>query len=58
MMKRLVNSLIGTLIYLLVSNMGNWIFGISRNFSWTTTLWEALFFFIFIFLIQGFRKKE
>ncbi|OJG19505.1 hypothetical protein RU97_GL001076 [Enterococcus canis] len=38
--------------------MGNWIFGISRNFSWTTTLWEALFFFIFIFLIQGFRKKE
>jgi len=33
------------------------VFGISRNFSWTTTLWESLFFFIFVYLFQQFRKK-
>jgi hypothetical protein len=57
MAKRFVFSLIATVIYLVVSNIGNLFFGISRSFSWTTTLWEALFFFIFIFLIQQFRKK-
>lgn len=55
--KRLGYSLLATLLYLFISNMGNLIFGISRNFSWLTTLWESLFFFIFIFLFQQFRKK-
>lgn len=57
MAKGLIFSLIATVIYLVVSNIGNLFFGISRTFSWTTTLWEALFFFIFIFLVQQFRKK-
>ena len=57
MAKRLIFSLIATVIYLVVSIIGNLFFGISRTFSWTTTLWEALFFFIFIFLVQQFRKK-
>jgi len=55
--KRLAYALLATLLYLFVSNMGNLVFGISRNFSWTTTLWESLFFFIFVYLFQQFRKK-
>lgn len=42
---------------LIVSNLGNMVFGISKEFSWTTTLWESLFFFIFVFLLQNYRKK-
>lgn len=57
MMKRLYYSLIITIGYLIVSNLGNMVFGISKEFSWTTTLWESLFFFIFVFLLQNNRKK-
>ncbi|WP_171004837.1 hypothetical protein [Enterococcus hulanensis] len=57
MMRRLLSSFLITLVYLLISNIGNLIFGISPRYSWTTTLWEALFFFVFVFLIQQFRKK-
>jgi hypothetical protein len=57
MAKRFAFSALATVIYLIVSNIGNLFFGISRTFSWTTTLWEALFFFIFIFLVQQFRRK-
>ena len=42
MMKRLYYSLIITIGYLIVSNLGNMVFGISKEFSWTTTLWEYL----------------
>lgn len=56
MMKRLYYSLIITIGYLIVSNLGNMVFGISKEFSWTTTLWESLFFFIFVFLLQNYRK--
>ncbi|EMW6190523.1 hypothetical protein AAFD55_002414 [Enterococcus faecium] len=56
MMKRLYYSLIITIGYLIVSNLGNMVFGISKEFSWTT-LWESLFFFIFVFLLQNYRKK-
>ncbi len=55
--KRLGYSLLATALYLVVSNIGNLVFGINRSFSWTTTLWEAFFFFIFVFLFQQFRKK-
>ncbi|MEB8400228.1 hypothetical protein [Enterococcus casseliflavus] len=55
--KRLGYSLLTTALYLVVSNIGNLVFGINRSFSWTTTLWEAFFFFIFVFLFQQFRKK-
>ena len=48
--KRLGYSLLATALYLVVSNIGNLVFGINRSFSWTTTLWEAFFFFIFVFL--------
>ncbi|MBX4228729.1 hypothetical protein KYX74_11705 [Enterococcus lactis] len=57
MMKRLYYSLIITIGYLSVSNLGNMVFGISKEFSCTTTLWESLFFFIFVFLLQNYRKK-
>ncbi|WP_445447563.1 hypothetical protein ACT6P2_02345 [Enterococcus lactis] len=57
MMKRLYYSLIITIGYLIVSNLGNMVFGISKEFSWTITLWESLFFFIFVFLLQNYRKK-
>ncbi|MDV4944568.1 hypothetical protein NNG87_13790 [Enterococcus faecium] len=57
MMKRLYYSLIITIGYLIVSNLGNMVFGISKEFSWPTTLWESLFFFIFVFLLQNYRKK-
>ena len=57
MVRRLFNSFLVTLVYLVISNIGNLFFGISPRYSWTTTLWEALFFFIFVFLIQKFRKK-
>ncbi|MFC4770548.1 hypothetical protein [Enterococcus hermanniensis] len=57
MLRRLLNALLATFIYLIVSNIGNLFFAITPRYSWTTTLWEALFFFIFIFLIQQFRKK-
>ncbi|RXW38579.1 hypothetical protein DVX38_07685 [Enterococcus faecium] len=50
MMKRLYYSLIITIGYLIVSNLGNMVFGISKEFSWTTTLWESLFFFILLFV--------
>lgn len=56
MVRRLFNSFLVTLVYLVISNIGNLFFGISPRYSWTTTLWEALFFFIFVFLIQQFRK--
>ncbi len=57
MLKRLLTSICVTLVYLLVSNLGNLFFGVSETFSWTTTLWESLFFFIFIFLLLQFKKK-
>lgn len=57
MVKKLIYALITTLIYLIVSNAGNLIFGISKEFSWTTTLWESFFFFIFVLLLQNYRKK-
>ncbi|EME7089068.1 hypothetical protein QAD20_002443 [Enterococcus faecium] len=47
-----------TIGYLIVSNLGNMVFGISKEFSWTTTLWESLFFFIFVFLLQNYRKNK
>lgn len=57
MVKKIIYALITTLIYLIVSNAGNLFFGISKEFSWTTTLWESFFFFIFVLLLQNYRKK-
>ncbi|EPH96592.1 hypothetical protein D920_02122 [Enterococcus faecalis 13-SD-W-01] len=57
MKKRLLSSFFVTILYLFVSNMGNLFFGVTRTFSWTTTLWESAFFFLFVFLLQNFRKK-
>ncbi|OOL61225.1 hypothetical protein B1P84_07440 [Enterococcus faecium] len=42
----------------LLNFLGNMVFGISKEFSWTTTLWESLFFFIFVFLLQNYRKNK
>ncbi len=57
MVKKIIYALITTLIYLIVSNAGNLFFEISKEFSWTTTLWESFFFFIFVLLLQNYRKK-
>lgn len=57
MIRKSLYALITTIIYLIVSNLGNLFFGISKEFSWTTTLWEAIFFFLFVLLLQNFRKK-
>ena len=56
MMKRLYYSLIITIGYLIVSNLGNMVFGISKEFSWTTTLWESLFFHLCIFVTKLSKK--
>lgn len=57
MLKKSIYAFIITIIYLIVSNAGNLFFGVSKEFSWTTTLWESLFFFLFILLLQNYRKK-
>ncbi len=57
MLKRSIYAFIITIIYLVVSNAGNLFFGVSKEFSWTTTLWESLFFFLFVLLLQNYRKK-
>ncbi len=57
MMKRLYYSLIITIGYLIVSNLGNMVFGISKEFSWTTTLWESLFFFHLRIFVTKLSKK-
>lgn len=57
MKQRLTQTVILTFLYLLVANFGNFFFGVDKAFNWTTTLWEALFFGAFIFLLLGYRKK-
>ncbi|WP_170924858.1 hypothetical protein [Candidatus Enterococcus clewellii] len=57
MKQRLAQTFILTFLYLVVANIGNFFFGVDKAFNWTTTLWEALFFAIFIFLLLGYRKK-
>ncbi|MBP2097870.1 hypothetical protein [Enterococcus rivorum] len=58
MKQRLLQSFLATILYLMVANIGNFLFGVTRRFDWTTTLWESLFFFIFIFLLLGYRKNK
>lgn len=58
MMKRLYYSLIITIGYLIVSNLGNMVFGISKEFSWTTTLWESLFFSSSYFCYKIIEKNK
>lgn len=55
MLKRIKNALILTLIYFIIANIGNLVFVKTGSIDWTSTLWEALFFFLFIFLLQQFR---
>lgn len=58
MLKRIKNALILTLIYFIIANIGNFIFVKTGSIDWTSTLWEALFFFLFIFLLQQFRTNH
>ncbi|MBL1227149.1 hypothetical protein [Enterococcus sp. BWR-S5] len=57
MKQRLAQTIGLTALYLLVANIGNFFFDVDREFNWTSTLWEALFFGVFIFLLLGYRKK-
>lgn len=58
MKQRIIGALIATGLYLLIANLGNLFFGVAKRFDWTTTLWEAAFFFVFIFLLLGYRTKN
>ncbi|MBL1228088.1 hypothetical protein IW492_02430 [Enterococcus sp. BWB1-3] len=58
MRQRIIQTALLTIIYLLVANIGNIFFRVDRTINWTTTLWEALFFAIFIFLFLGYRDKK
>lgn len=58
MKQRLKNTTLITLVYLLIANLGNSIFGVNERFDWKNTLWEALFFFGFIFFLLGYRNKQ
>ena len=58
MKQRLIQTIILTLFYLLVANIGNIFFGVDRSIDWTSTLWEAGFFAIFIYLFLGYRGKK
>ncbi|WP_086445511.1 hypothetical protein [Candidatus Enterococcus lemimoniae] len=58
MKQRITGALIATGLYLVIANVGNFFFGVTRRFDWTTTLWEAAFFFVFIFLLLGYRNKH
>lgn len=58
MKQRLLQAFLATFLYLVIANAGNFLFGVTRRFNWTTTLWESLFFFIFIFLLLGYRKDK
>ncbi|MCA5011826.1 MULTISPECIES: hypothetical protein [unclassified Enterococcus] len=58
MKQRIIGALLATGLYLIIANVGNFFFGISQRFDWTTTLWEAAFFFVFIFLLLGYRNNR
>lgn len=58
MKQRITGALMITGLYLIIANVGNFFFGISRRLDWTTTLWEAAFFFVFIFLLLGYRNNH
>lgn len=55
MLIKIKNALIVTVVYLVTANIGNFIFDTHNAIDWTSTLWEAIFFFIFILLLQQFR---
>jgi hypothetical protein len=56
MKQRIVTALIATLVYFVIANLGNLVFSITENID--STLWESLFFFLFIFLLLGYRNKK
>ncbi|MFD1899209.1 hypothetical protein [Enterococcus termitis] len=58
MKQRIISALLATGLYLIIANIGNFFFGVNRRFDWTTTLWEAAFFFVFIFLLLGYRRNN
>lgn len=58
MKQRIMNALMATGLYLLIANVGNFFFGVNRRLDWTSTLWEAAFFFLFIFLLLGYRNNH
>lgn len=58
MKQRLITSSISTILYLVIANIGNFFFASGKKLDWTSTIWEALFFFIFIFLLLGFKNNS
>lgn len=58
MIKRLTNTFISMLLYTIVAYGGNLVTGVAKHSSFLEVLGESLFFGVFIFLFQSFRRKE
>lgn len=56
MKQRIATALIATLVYFVIANLGNLIFKITEGIG--STLWESVFFFLFIFLLLGYRNNK
>ncbi|MGK0550795.1 hypothetical protein ACSFB8_01190 [Enterococcus faecalis] len=56
MKQRIILSLIATFIYFVIANLGNLVFSVTEGIG--STLWESLFFFLFIFLLLGYRNNN
>ncbi len=58
MIKRLTTTLLGMLLYTVVAYGGNLVTGVAKHSSFSEVLGESLFFGIFVFLFQSFRRKD
>ena len=55
MKQRLLTALIATFVYFVIANLGNLVFSVTEGI--VSTLWESLFFFLFVFLLLGYRNN-
>ena len=56
MKQRLLTALIATFVYFVIANLGNLVFNVTEGI--VSTLWESLFFFLFVFLLLGYRNNR
>ena len=53
MKQRLLTALIATFVYFVIANL---VFSVTEGT--VSTLWESLFFFLFVFLLLGYRNNR
>ena len=56
MKQRLLTALIATFVYFVIANLGNLVFSVTEGI--VSTLWESLFFFLFVFFLLGYRNNR